>query len=1138
MSKQPAWVSSALSGDRRALMERWSSGADRDPLLLDGPIPRRPSHEAVPLSFSQERLWFLEQLHPGQSLYVVPVILRLSVAISTLALQRALDEIVRRHEVLRSAFVVRGERPYQVVDPAAGCPLRTVDLRDRTPEAGHAAARECVAREATTPFDLAQACRLRATLITHADEDHLLICTFHHTAFDGWSTTPFIHELSTLYAAFSRGEESPLAPLPIQYGDYACWQRQLLSDEGRRSVLLEYWKRQLDHVAVAEIAPDLPRPGRPGYRVGRQTLVLPAALVSSLKMLAQREAVTPFIVLLGGLAVVIQRNTASDDVCVGTSVAGRSRTELEPLIGCCLNTLALRADLTGDPTTSSMLRRVRESVLGAFAHQALPFELLLQELQPARDLSRTPFFQVYLNYLNVGEFDPVSARSDIAAAPGMSGGDDHSPAAGDDTHGPFDLALYARPVADELALSLLYARDLFETPTAVRLLRDLQAVLRGMAEQPDERISTLPLARDTATITPARCAVPAPAGWQPIPAEAWETSIGARFTSVARRFPDRIAVRTATTAISYGALEERTARIAASLRPFVSAGERIALLLGHDDTMVAAVLGVLRSGAAYVPLDPRHPRERLQSILAASRPVALLADEPRGALAASIAAGTNVRLLSVEDALRLESAVADGIDRVSPQALAYLIYTSGSTGRPKGVMQNHRNVLRHVRAYADSLHLTPDDSLTLLASYGFDAAVMDIFGALLTGACLIPLDLRAEEGPALVGRLAEATIVHATPTVFGYIADAAGEMQFPRTRAVVLGGESATHRDVERYRRRFSPQARLVNGLGPTESTMALQYVLDHTTDAGGAVVPIGFPVADTSVRLVNAERRDVGALAIGEIAILSEQVALGYWDDETSTAQAFAADPDGGPRRTYFTGDLARCDRSGRMHFIGRRDAQLKILGVRIEPAEIEQRLLEHPGISAAAVIAAGEGPARALAAYIVCSDPGPPDAPSLRRFLRARLPEAMIPAFFVAIDRLPVTINGKIDRAALPPPGAGNTPPDRESQPPVTPTEQQLAALWREVLRIDAIDRTASFFDLGGHSLLAMQVISRLRAAFQRDLPLRVLFETPVLEALALLIDQTPVVPQPITNAVDPASARSARERYKVRLTSGQEG
>ena len=410
MSDRQPWVSASLTGDRRALVEQWQHAAAPD-AALDGaarPIPRRKPGEPASLSYAQERLWFLEQLHPGQSLYVVPLVVRLSVPVSATVLERTLDEIVRRHDVLRSAFVTVDDRPCQVVDTSASCPFLHHDLRPLPDDERLAAAQDHLRRESETPFDLASPCRLRSLLLTLSDADHVLVCTFHHTAFDGWSTTPFLRELTEIYAATARGERAALPPLPIQYADYAAWQRHILAEPPRRRALLDYWTRRLAHLLVPEIPLDFQRPLRPTYAAGRQTLLLPATLVSGLKILAQRESVTPFMVLLAAVSVVIQRYTSRDDVCVGTSVAGRSQAELEPLIGCCLNTLVLRTDLSGDPRVSELLGRVRETALGAFAHQALPFELLLQEIVPARDLSRTPLFQVYVNYLNVGELDPVS----------------------------------------------------------------------------------------------------------------------------------------------------------------------------------------------------------------------------------------------------------------------------------------------------------------------------------------------------------------------------------------------------------------------------------------------------------------------------------------------------------------------------------------------------------------------------------------------------------------------------------------------------------------------------------------------------------------------------------------------------------
>lgn len=1142
MSDRQPWVSAALTGDRRALVEQWqhaaAPGAARDDVT--GPIPRRPAGEPAPLSYAQERLWFLEQLHPGQALYVVPLVVRLSVPVSAVVLGRTLHEIVRRHEVLRSAFVTVNDHPCQVVDAAASCPFDHHDLRTLPEDDRLAAVRDMLQREAETPFDLAVPCRLRSHLLTLATADHVLLCTFHHAAFDGWSTTPFLRELTAIYAATARGERAALPPLPIQYADYAAWQRHAFADPPRRRVLLDYWTRRLAHLRVPEIPSDFPRPLRPSYAAGRQTLLLPASLVSGLKILAQRESVTPFMVLLAAVSVVIQRYTAKDDVCVATSVAGRSQAELEPLIGCCLNTLVLRTDLAGDPRVSELLGRVRETALGAFAHQTLPFELLLQEIVPARDLSRTPLFQVYVNYLNVGELDPVSERSGmaVAAAPHDVADGSDMPAAGDDTHAPFDLSLYARPTGDHIALSLVYARDLFSRSTADDFLRDVRAVIGAMAEHPDDRVSTLPLAPDVRQAPSSRRSVAAPATWRPWPPDACDTSIGARFLATAYEFAGRPAISRGTATVTYAELARNSARVASYLRPLAGPGARVALLVGHDEAMIAAVLGVLHSGAAYVPLDPAHPPDRLAAIVRASRPVAVVADEPRLELARALLSqtGDEIRVGRLEDILERPDDPHE-MAATEPEAIAYLLYTSGSTGLPKGVVQSHRNVLRHIRAYASSLHLTADDRLTLLASYGFDAAVMDIFGALLTGACLLPVDLRGDGEAGLAAALSTATILHATPTVYRHLLAALPSADLSGVRAVVLGGEPAARADVDLHRQRFTDRAALVNGLGPTESTTALQFVVDRSTAVRGPVVPVGFALPGTTVTLVNADRREVGALAVGEIAITSEHVALGYWGDPAATAAAFLGNPRSPGPRTYFTGDFARRDRQGCIEYLGRRDGQVKVRGVRIEPAEIERALLEHPAFGAAAVqlVAEGaEGGESRLAAYVVCRDGPEPDAAALRRFLRDRLPDVMIPASFVVLERLPMTVNGKLDRAALPALAAGRPlPTGADGDEAATPTERLVAAIWSVVLGIADVRRDVSFFDLGGHSLLATQVVSRVRSTLGREVALRAIFEAPTLATFSRRVDEAPVTPAASPLPADMPLARAARERYKVRLT-----
>ncbi len=1135
-------IDSQLSfmGDRRELFERRrgkaaSRSAEADPLT--SPIRPCKSEGPTPLSYAQERLWFLHEFYPEQVLFNLPVVWRLRVAVDIGCLERCLDEILRRHEALRTRFVTVNGQPRQVVAATARCTLRVIDLRSLPADERETRGHELMLREQSLPFDLSVQLPLRVLLLSLDASDHVLVSTFHHIACDGWSIGIFRQELTALYTAFIQGQPSPLPDLPIQYGDYSCWQRRALEPGNRPPGLVEYWEERLGRLQMAEIPPDRPRSARSSHQAGQEYLILSAPLVTALRLLEQRERVTPFMVLLAGLSVLIQRYTAMDDVTVGTSVAGRTHVESALLIGCFLNTLVLRNDLTNDPTVGELLRRVRTTALGAYSHQGLPFELLLQLLRPERDLSRTPLFQVYLNFLNLGESDSATGEIRTVAADnaGLKRG---QPVAGVATHSPFELALYAQPRQDEIVLTLFYAQELFERSTAVQLLRDLTALLGAMAEQPDARISTLPL---DATTKPGQRqdGLSKLQVSEHFPIEACEQSLVSRFRQIANEFPARRAIVTGDAEWSYAELLRRSDHLAACLRTQLNgcSGVHVALLMGHDAIMVQAILGVLGSGNAYIPLDPRHPIDRLGLIVDDAEARFVLVDEPHAAQAQAIVKRSR-RLVSViyieeveRNILQPESPIEE---KFNSDAMAYLLYTSGSSGTPKGVMQSQRNVLRHIRAYTNSLRITSSDALSMFASYSFDAAVMDIFGALLNGARLIPIDLRNEHPAAQAQLLSKVTILHATPTVFRHLLSSVNQPAvFAQVRMVVLGGEPVTWSDAALYRQFFDEHCCLVNGLGPSESTLALQYFVDSASVPTGALVPVGFPVQDTQIRLLNRDRREVGTLAVGEIAITSEQVALGYWQNEALTRQVFIPSPESGRIRTYLSGDLGRRRRDGCVEFLGRCDGQIKIRGVRIEATEVERYLTAHLSVKAAAVAAISSGDGESfLAGFLSLRDGSVPEPEELRRFLRQYLPDAMIPAEFVQLDHLPMTVSGKLDRQALKSLPVKKLALRRRVPPataPLTAIETELMEVWREVLRVTEICRNDNFFELGGHSLLVTQTVVRIQARLGRTVPMKVFFESPILAEMAKRIEEYP--PSHV-NSNRESDLCVSRERYRLRL------
>jgi amino acid adenylation domain-containing protein len=921
--------------------------------------------------------------------------------------------------------------------------------------------------------------------------------------------------MAQLYQACLAGRPAPLAPLPIQYADFALWQRGRLSGE-RREALVAYWKARLaDSFDVLHLPLDHPRPPLQSHRGATRSLLLTPERGAALKRLARERGATLFMALLAAFQTLLARYAATEQVSVGTPAAGRPRTELEGLIGCFLNTLVLRLDLAGDPPAAELLERARDMTLAAFAHQELPFELVLEALQPPRSLSHTPLFQVMLNLVTAMTAAPaMTATPATPATPAITGrlqlpGLAAAPLPAAAEEAKFDLTLYVRDAeAGGLSLSLVYCADLFEAATVERLLGHFDALLQGLVEAPQQRLSTLPLIAAAARrelLARGPAAAPRNPYFAFPPAET-EQSIPRRFFAQAARWRERPAVSGESGAWSYGELAERVRAVAAALAARLGAGAgQVALLLRHDTPMAAAVLGTLAAGKTYVPLDVSHPAERLRAILADAAPQALLADASTLEQARALA-GEELPLLCCE-APGAPVAAAPLAVEAAADAPAYLLYTSGSTGQPKAVVQSHRNVLRHIRAYTNALHLGPADRLSLLASYAFDAAVMDLFGALLNGASLHLFSPR-EQGTDVLARwlAAEAiTVYHSTPTVYrSFLQSPPGEMDLSTLRLVVLGGEEVVPHDLDLFRRHFPADCLLVNGLGPTESTLALQQIFDHGAAARWSRrsrVPVGQPVADTEVLLLNGAGEEVDLLACGEIAIRSEQLALGYWRQPELTARAFLAAAPGDGRRTYLTGDLGRLLPEGGIEVLGRRDLQVKIRGQRVEIGEVESHLLGHPAVAEAAVCAlAGSGAgARTLAAFVVAAAGAALDAAELRACLRRRLPELMVPSFFVPVAALPRTASGKIDRLEL---GRWRAPQRRaaeSSAPAATPLAEVLAETWKEVLGLAEIGAEEDFFAIGGHSLHAAQVVSRLRRALGCEVPLRSLFEHPTVAGLA---------------------------------------
>ncbi|MET0400290.1 MAG: amino acid adenylation domain-containing protein, partial [Longimicrobiaceae bacterium] len=1068
---------------RRVERLRWDAApaAESPPLV---PVSRE---ESLPLSFAQQRLWFIDRLEPGSPAYNLPLPLRLRGPLDARVLARTLGEVVRRHEALRTVFDAAGPEPVQVVRPAAPVPLPAADLSGLAEDAREAEARRIVADDSRRPFDLRRGPLLYARLLRLAPEDHVLAVAMHHVVSDGWSVGVLFREMAALYGAFVRGAPSPLPELPVQYADFAVWQRAWLAGDALERQLAWWRERLAGAPAVLEIPTDRPRRPAPGSRAALVARTLPGEAADRVRALARREGATLYMVLLAALDVLLARWSGGDDVVVGTPIANRTRRETEGLIGFFVNTLALRADLSGDPTFREVLERLRESTLGAYQHQDLPFERLVEELGVERSLAHTPLFQV------------VFAVDDGGGTPRPLGPVrvEHYEAGGDAAK--FDLAVAAVDRGAELEVAFTFRAELWDAGTLERVLDAYLLLLDAAAADPARRVAALPL------VTEAERAHLL-GEWSGAPPRLPDDrGVYELFAAQARRTPDAVAVADRGSVLTYAALADRAGALARRLRALgVGPDVRVGICAERGAPTVAAMLAVAAAGGAYVPLDPEYPAERLAFMLADAGVRVLLSDGAAGDRLAGFT-GEVVALDTPHDGLEDADALSHSRTFVlSHSQLACVIYTSGSTGRPRGVAVTHRGIVRLVRG-ADFVRIGPDDRVAQASNPVFDAAAWEVWGPLLNGGRVVCIDRdTALDARGLAAALREegVTALFLTTALFNQAVREVPDA-FAGVRHVLFGGEAADPAAV-RACLAGGPPRRLLHVYGPTENTTFSSWQGVERVAEDAATVPIGRAVAGSTVYVLDAEMEPVPVGWPGELCVGGHGLARGYLGRPDSTAAAFVPHPFSGEAgaRLYRTGDRVRWSAAGEIEFLGRADRQAKIRGFRIEPGEVEAALLSHPEVREAAVLVREDAPGeRRLAAYVVARGDAPPGAEAMRAHLRRTLPDYMVPAAFVVLDRLPLTATGKTDRRALPAPEpAGGA---REHDAPRTPTEALLAALCAGVLGVERVGARDDFFALGGHSLLATRVVARVRDTFGVDLPLRALFEAPTVAGLAERVD-----------------------------------
>jgi amino acid adenylation domain-containing protein len=1088
-----------LSPRRRELLLRQL--ASRQAPAAPDRIPRQPREAGkanrFPLSFSQLREWILEQLDPGTPAYNMPGGARVHGPFDLGALRRTVGEIVRRHESLRTTFHAAAEEPVQAISSTATVEVPVLDLSALPEAAREAEASRLVAAERRLPFDLAAGPLLRMFVLRLGPEEHVAPFSMHHIVSDGWSIGLFFQELTALYAAFSTGRPSPLAELPLQYADFAVWQRERLRGEALERQV-GYWREQLaGSPPLLPLPTDRPRPPVQRLRGAKTAFSLPPALARAARALGQRRGASLFMVLLAAFQALLARWTGVDDVPVGTYAGNRERAELERLIGFFINTLVLRTRLADGPGFGALLERVRDVTLGAFAHQDVPFEKLLEELRLDRDLSHAPLFQALLVVQNF-PLEPVEIAG-VRLAPLGAG------SAPDQVN--FDLELTVVEAGDDVMGSTGYNAELFDSGTIERLNRHLTALLEAAVSEPERPVHDLPLlsAPEREQLLGEWSGAARPDRDVPVPAP----PIPALISAQAARTPDAVAVEHEGVSVTYRELEERSNRLARHLRRLGVGRETVVgVALDRSPELIDALLAVLKSGGAYLPLDPAYPPERLAWMLADSgAPLLLTRRElaPRWPEASAL-------LVDGGD-WGAEDAGPPDWDVQSGDA-AYVLYTSGSTGRPKGVVVEHRSLAAYALDAATAYGLAPGERALQFASISFDTSAEEIYPALLAGATLV---LRPESMLDSVPRfLAELERLGITvlnlPTAYWHelAAGLEGAALPPGLKRVVIGGERALPEALARWRRAAAGHpARLVNTYGPTETTIvATRHELAGVVSA--SEIPIGRPIAGARIYVVDRRLQPVPPGLPGELLVGGAGLSRGYLGRPELTAAAFVPDPFGAVpgARLYRTGDLVRFRSGGSggvLEFLGRIDAQVKIRGFRVEPGEIESALLAHPRVQAAAVMLREDDPGSPrLVAYLVPAAEDPPNTSELRRFLAERLPEHMVPAAFVTLESLPLTGSGKVDRRALPRPEGERPRLEREYVPPASEVEEALAAIWAEALGIARVGVQDNFFELGGHSLLATQVIARIRERLRVDLPLIALFQMPTVEQLAVAVEE----------------------------------
>ncbi|BAZ48975.1 McnE protein [Nostoc sp. NIES-4103] len=1069
--------------ERKAEILTFLSNANAAFRANAAPILPVARSQNLPLSFAQQRLWFIDQLEPGGYTYNIPFAYHLTGQLNITALEQSLNEIVRRHEALRTNFPSENGQPKQVITQDVILTLPVIDLRDYPETEREIQAQRITQSFSQQPFDLATDLLLRVQLLWLKETEYLLLVNMHHIVSDGWSRDVWFQELTALYWAFSTNKPSRLPELPIQYADFAVWQRQWLQGEVLESQL-SYWKQQLSGtLPILQLPTDYQRPPVQTYKGAYQSLELSPELTKALKVLSQQEGVTLFMTLLAAFQTLLYRYTAQEDIIVGTPIAGRNQVATEGLIGFFVNSLAIRTQLVGNPTFRQLLGQVREVTLGAYSHQDLPLEKLIEELQPERDRSRSPLFQVMFVLQNTPNHSGELRGLTITPQEVHNG------------TAKFDLTLMLEETLTGIKGGIEYSTDLFEAATITRMLGHFQTLLAGIVANPEQHLKDLPLLtlaeqhqllvewNNTKTNYPRHLC------------------IHQLFEMQVERSPNAVALVEQNRQLTYQELNSRANQLAHYLRSLGVASEvLVGICVERSIEAIVGILAILKAGGAYVPLDPAYPQERLAFMLEDTKVSVLLTQKQF----MEILPATPAKIVDLDAFDAYSGEFVNLPHNVTANNLAYVMYTSGSTGRPKGVSVIHRGVVRLVLGnhYAS---FSSQEVFLQLAPISFDASTFEIWGSLLNGAklAIFPKGTPSLEELGKVIRRQGVTTLWLTAGLFHLMVDERLQ-DLQSLRQLLAGGDALSVPHVEKFLATVK-NCQLINGYGPTENTtFTCCYPMSAATVVENSV-PIGGAIANTQVYILDERMQPVPIGIPGELYTGGDGLAREYLNCPDLTAQKFVTNPFSNEpdARLYKTGDLVRYRWDGKIEFLGRIDNQVKIRGFRIELGEIEAVLTQHSSVQQTVVTVREDNPGdKRLVAYVVPHLQQTVTTNELHCFLREKLPEYMVPSSVVILESLPLTPNGKVDRRALPNPDQGRQESEKIFVAPRNKLEHQLTKIWENVLGIQPISITDKFFDLGGHSLLAVKLFAQIEKTFQKNLPLATLFASPTIEQLAVVL------------------------------------